>query len=152
MCVVLYFTASRQASNDVSFSAYADEDGQFPQAGDVIRYPNVVTNNGGHYDPTESVFTCPVDGTYYFIYSLYAHDIRDGERAYANIYRDTADFSQVYCRNEGSDVAYLVCVNSVVITCNVGQRVSIAVPSAGSQVYGAAKRSTFSGFLIHLNT
>ena len=81
MCYV--FTASQHIASAVSFSVYADSGYQYPVVGEAIRFPLVMTNNGGHYDTSDSVFTCPLNGTYYFTFSLYTEGLSDYERTSA---------------------------------------------------------------------
>ncbi|XP_069122546.1 complement C1q tumor necrosis factor-related protein 3-like [Argopecten irradians] len=38
----------------------------------AIHFENVVTNNGGHYSQNTGVFTCPIEGTYVFSWTIYA--------------------------------------------------------------------------------
>ena len=54
----------------VGFSAYATMT-QYPESGDVIALPGVVTNAGGAYNPDTSTFTCPTSAYYYIYFSLY---------------------------------------------------------------------------------
>jgi hypothetical protein len=37
---------------------------------EVLRFDDVVTNLGNHYDPTTGKFTCQVSGIYYFTYHV----------------------------------------------------------------------------------
>ena len=54
----------------VGFSAYVTST-KFPESGDVIALPGVVTNAGGAYNPDTSTFTCPTTAYYYIYFSLY---------------------------------------------------------------------------------
>lgn len=40
-------------------------------AGNVTPYPNIIYNSGGHYSTTNSRFTAPVSGLYYFNFSTW---------------------------------------------------------------------------------
>ena len=85
-------------------------------AGETIRLTGVMTNIGGHYDPSKSVFTCPFTGTYYFNFCLYAYLMNNGAITSAYIQLDGERLSQAYCRKDGSDTMFAACCNSVVIT------------------------------------
>ena len=147
MCYV--FTAAQQIASAVSFSVYAENAYQFPNAGDIISFPLVMTNNGGHYDTSESVFTCPLNGTYYFTFSLYTGLLKNGEHTTAYIQKDGEELSEASSLNNEPDDIYTQCGNSVVIHCHLGQRVYVTTIYSDTHLYGIYKRSTFSGFLIH---
>ena len=143
------FTASHQRASDVGFSVYAEHGYQYPDPGETISFPLVMTNNGGHYDPSESVFTCPLSGTYYFTITLYTDSLSDGDSTIANIQKDGEELSEASCFYYGSPLLYTQCGNSAVVHCHLGQRVFVTTKYSGTQLYGLYKRCTFSGFLIH---
>ena len=143
------FTVSHQTASAVGFSVYADGDYHYPDEGEIIRFPLVFTNNGGHYNTSDSVFTCPINGTYYFIFNLNSGQLSNGERTSAYIQRDGDKLAEGNCRHYGPDNLSLLCGNSVVIHCHLGQRVFIATAYPDTQFRHYAKRSVFSGFLIH---
>ena len=128
---------------------YTVADYQFPNVGEPISFPYVFTNKGDYYDPSESTFTCPLDGTYYFTFSLYSLYLDDGEFTMGAIQRDEEELSEAHCQNYGTESHSTQCGNSVVIQCNEGQRVFVTATHTDSQLHGYRKRSTFSGFLIH---
>ena len=143
------FTASHHIGSAVSFSAFTDQGWQYPDEGEIIKFPLVMTNNGGHYSTSDSVFTCPLNGTYYFTFSLYARYLSAGKRTAAYIKKDGEWLSEAYCINYGPDYIYIQCGNSVVVHCYLGQHVFVPTSFPDTQLYGYNKRSTFSGFLIH---
>ena len=145
--VCYVFTVSHQVASAVSFSVYGSSSYQFPDAGEIIKFPLVLTNNGGHYNTSESVFTCPLNGTYYFTFSLYTADLSDGKVTSAYIQKDGEEISETYCSNYGPDYLYTQCGNSAVVNCHLGQRVFVTTAYFDTQLYGS--RSTFSGFVIH---
>ena len=134
----------------MSFSAYFSGDFQYPGFWETIQFPYVFTNNGGHYNTTDSIFTCPIYGTYFFIFSLNTGvtDIREGVNA--RIMVGSVEKSAVSCYNDGLDSSSNQCGNSAVLHCDQGEQVLISayLPPLG-QLFGANQRSTFSGFLIH---
>ena len=136
-------------ASDVSFSAYYNGTYQYPYPEEIIHFPYVFTNNGGHYDTTESVFTCPIYGTYFFIFNLYTGDIFDDKGTNARIMVGWVEHSVVWCLNRGPDTIWAQCGNSAIVQCDQGDRVYVSALSANSQVVGYNQRSTFSGFLLH---
>ena len=149
LALVCYlFIASHHAASDVGFAAMAENDYQYPEMGGIISFPNVITNNGGNYNPTDSVFTCPLDGTYYFAFSVYTGRLVDPAMTGVHIQRDDLRLSEGYCSNPGADPIWIQCGTSAVLNCNMGQRVFVSTAYTQTQVYSSL-RSTFSGFLIH---
>ena len=145
------FSASLQITSDVGFSAYAASGYHYLESDEIISFPLVMTNNGEDYNPSDSVFTCPQDGIYYFTFSLYTSGLNDGEHTAAYIQRDAERLSEAYCKYYGPEEVRVQCDTSVVTNCYLGQQVSVRAIFAGTQLYGSNKSSTFSGFLIHYN-
>jgi len=59
-----------------------------PQEGyEVLRFDDVVTNLGNHYDPTTGKFTCQVSGIYYFTYHVLMRG-GDGKSMWADLCRN----------------------------------------------------------------
>ena len=117
--------------------------------GETVSFPVVITNIGGYYDPSESVFTCPLYGTYYFTFNLYSGLATGGYRTSAVIMRDQEAITEAYCQFTNiNDVNLYQCGNSAVIQCSQGQQVYISVLLTGVQ-YEESSSSTFSGFLLH---
>ena len=141
-------TALHQATADASFSAYAYEGYQYPSAGEAILFPLVMTNTGGHYDSTASVYRCPVNGTYMFTFSLYSTNLYGLGITSGVIQIGETRLSEAYCSNYGNDIIRVQCGNTAVVGCRQGEEVSITAPVSASHLYGLDKRSTFSGFLI----
>ena len=128
---------------------YAQYDWQYPDEGDIIKFRLVMTNNGGHYNTSESVFTCPINGTYYFFFNLYTGHLSNGESTSGLLKMDEGQLTEAYCDYEGSGHLRKQCGNSVVTHCNQGQHVYVSTAYSNTQLYGGAKRSTFSGFVIN---
>ena len=132
----------------MGFSVYAELGYHYYDENEIINFPLVMTNNGGHFNTNDSTFTCPQDGMYYFTFSLYTSGMNDIEHTDAYIEMDGERLSEGYCRNNGPEEVRAQCGNSVVTNCYVGQSVSVIAMLDGTQLYGSNKSSTFSGFLI----
>ena len=132
----------------VGFSVYSPGGWQYPDVGEIIRVPLVMTNIGGHFDTFKNVFTCPVRGLHYFTISLYSSGLSNSEHTPAYIRRGGNRFSEVYCKHFGPDSLITQCGNSAVIPCDKGERVYVTAAYSDTQLYGSNKRNTFSGFLI----
>ena len=53
-----------------SFSAWAS--GGYTIRSGIVKFNEVLSNPGGHYNSTTYKFTCPVDGMYYFTFTLFS--------------------------------------------------------------------------------
>ena len=72
-----YIVAARGSS--VAFTATSSTDGA--HSGKVI-FNTVVTNEGGAYDGSTGIFTCPSSGVYVFIWTIMTHY---GKQCYADL-------------------------------------------------------------------
>ena len=64
--------AEASSSALISFSALMVS-GQFVPGGDnIIPFGYTMTNPGDHYNETTYKFTCPVEGLYFFTFTLYS--------------------------------------------------------------------------------
>ena len=88
-------------ASDVSFSAFYNGTYQEPYPEEIIHFPYVFTNNGGHYDTTESIFTCPIYGTYFFVFSLNTGQMYNLRSTSARIMVGGVEHSVAVCINEG---------------------------------------------------
>ena len=134
----------------MGFYAYADDGYQYPEFRDVISFPNALINFGGHYDPVESMFTCPVSGIYFFTFSLYTGRLTEGNRTSAYITMNGQLLSHALCQNDSPNTPiYTQCSSSVVIYARQGQLVYLITYDTWSQISGYDQTSIFSGFLIY---
>ena len=110
---------------------------------EVIYFTGVHTNLGGHYD-NNSTFTCPVNGTYFFTFSVMSGG---SDVIAAALEIDNARLATAYADDVGSHYSHAT--NSALIRCNDGQNVFVKCIVNGS-LYSTTsnKHSTFSGFLL----
>ena len=96
------------------------------------------------------MFTCPLDGTYYFAFSVHTGLLIDPFQTTAiHIQRDELRISEAVCSTLGGNYYIrMQCGTSVVLNCNMGQRVFVSTVYDNSALYGDLQ-TTFSGFLIH---
>ena len=95
------------------------------------------------------MFTCPVDGTYYFAFSVLAGPTFDSFMTGLHIQRDELRISEGYCSNNGATAIWIQCGTSAVFNCNLGQRVFVSTIYNDTCQVSGSLRSTFTGFLIH---
>ena len=75
--------------------------------------------------------------------------IDDFSTTMIHIQRDELTINEAFCSNVGAtDHVRMQCGTSVVLNCNIGQRVFVSTAYANTVLFGTLQ-STFSGFLIH---
>ena len=142
------FVASNQQETDVSFSVYATRN-QILDYLEVISFEGVTTNNGGHFNTADSVYTCPLSGTYFFTFSTHAFLSNIGRTA-PRLWKDEEPVSEAHCSVYSSEADFIQCSNSAVVHCEEGQRAFLAANFGDTEVWFATgPASIFSGFLIH---
>lgn len=65
---------------------------------EVLRFDDVVTNLGNHYDPTTGKFTCQVSGIYYFTYHVLMRG-GDGTSMWADLCKNGQVNTQLFVKN-----------------------------------------------------
>uniref|UniRef100_A0A8C9DV37 Complement C1q like 3 n=1 Tax=Prolemur simus TaxID=1328070 RepID=A0A8C9DV37_PROSS len=93
---------------------------------EVLKFDDVVTNLGNHYDPTTGKFTCSIPGIYFFTYHVRASAIA-----------------------QDADQNYDYASNSVVLHLEPGDEVYIKLDGGKAHGGNNNKYSTFSGFIIY---
>ena len=72
---------------------------------EVLRFDDVVTNLGNHYDPTTGKFTCQVSGIYYFTYHVLMRG-GDGTSMWADLCKNgqvwLTRLEYLHCGNSGT--------------------------------------------------
>ena len=72
---------------------------------EVLRFDDVVTNLGNHYDPTTGKFTCHVSGIYYFTYHVLMRG-GDGTSMWADLCKNgqvrCTRCVRLYCKDSGT--------------------------------------------------
>ena len=105
-----------------------------------------MANVGGHFD-NETTFTCPVDGLYFFTYTIQSYDahirilLRIDGVTVVGVYHDEYDSSDA---TQAS--------NSALVTCLSGQQVYLYnYGNFGIIASDSYRLTTFSGFLVSEN-
>ena len=130
----------------MAFTAYADTYRYYSSSGDRVEFDGVKTNIGGHFD-NSTTFTCPVDGLYYFYFSIMEDSSGD---IIGGLEMDNRNIVSVWAETYG-DTGYPHSSNSAVVRCTAGQRVYLMCDSSGDVYSNFKKYSTFSGFLFSAN-
>uniref|UniRef100_A0A8C2A1M0 Elastin microfibril interfacer 2b n=1 Tax=Cyprinus carpio TaxID=7962 RepID=A0A8C2A1M0_CYPCA len=149
-CVCIYAGAGRMM-NDVSFSAGLTLV-PFPGEIGIIRFNNVLLNDGGHYDPQTGVFTVPLDGRYLLSAVLTA---QAGERVEAFLSVANRNIQKLStAATGGRDTQDCVCGGTVSVSLALhlkrGQRTGLVLTSGRLAISASSEiLSSFSGVLLY---
>ena len=129
----------------VGFSVYANGNTEYGYE-EIVMFTGVINNFGNHFDVQSASFNCPAHGVYMFglnIKNYYTDNacldiMRDNEQ----LVEAWADYitSETYHYGQGSAL--------IVAECSPGQLVWVKA-TCNSYVHGSARRSHFTGYLLH---
>ncbi|CAM2105357.1 unnamed protein product [Caretta caretta] len=113
---------------------------------EVLRFDDVVTNLGNHYDPTTGKFTCSIPGIYFFTYHVLMRG-GDGTSMWADLCKNNQVRASAIAQD--ADQNYDYASNSVVLHLEPGDEVYIKLDGGKAHGGNNNKYSTFSGFIIY---
>ncbi|XP_029362798.1 complement C1q-like protein 2 isoform X2 [Echeneis naucrates] len=113
---------------------------------EVLRFDDVVTNIGNHYDPTTGKFTCQVSGIYYFTYHVLMRG-GDGTSMWADLCKNGQVRASAIAQD--ADQNYDYASNSVVLQLESGDEIYVKLDGGKAHGGNNNKYSTFSGFLLY---
>ncbi|CAL8340424.1 unnamed protein product [Boreogadus saida] len=113
---------------------------------EVLRFDDVVTNLGNHYDPTTGKFTCQVSGIYYFTYHVLMRG-GDGTSMWADLCKNGQVRASAIAQD--ADQNYDYASNSVVLNLDSGDEIYVKLDGGKAHGGNNNKYSTFSGFLLY---
>uniref|UniRef100_A0AAV2JW95 C1q domain-containing protein n=3 Tax=Gobiidae TaxID=8220 RepID=A0AAV2JW95_KNICA len=113
---------------------------------EVLRFDDVVTNLGNHYDATTGKFTCQVSGIYYFTYHVLMRG-GDGTSMWADLCKNGQVRASAIAQD--ADQNYDYASNSVVLHLDSGDEIYIKLDGGKAHGGNNNKYSTFSGFLLY---
>ncbi|XP_061778174.1 EMILIN-2 isoform X2 [Nerophis ophidion] len=121
----------------------------------VLRFNQVLVNDGGHYDPSTGIFTAPINGRYLLTAVLAA---QEGEKLEAVLSVSNRSIHRLHSRGRQVLTAEQCACNSpaslsLVVPMRRGERAGLAV-TAGKLGVSASSDflSSFSGVLLYTNT
>nr|XP_020462148.1 complement C1q-like protein 2 [Monopterus albus] len=113
---------------------------------EVLKFDDVVTNLGNHYDPKTGKFTCQVSGIYYFIYHILMRG-GDGTSMWADLCKNGQVRASAIAQD--ADQNYDYASNSVVLHLDSGDEIYVKLDGGKAHGGNNNKYSTFSGFLLY---
>ena len=139
--------------NQPSFSAYGNTG--ISNGGQLVVFPSIRHNVGGHYSTSTGRFTAPVDGLYQFMFTSIGNDSNDTYRMY--LYLNGSVIGDVHLRLDNKDSGTTeYCTNGMYtysLLLNTNDYVQIYVISDGGTAwYGSGGTNNtywqFHGYLI----
>ncbi|XP_060118144.1 complement C1q-like protein 2 [Heteronotia binoei] len=113
---------------------------------ELLKFDDVVTNLGNHYNPISGKFTCQVRGIYFFTYHILMRG-GDGTSMWADLCRNGQVRASAIAQD--ADQNYDYASNSVVLHLDLGDEVYVKLDGGKAHGGNNNKYSTFSGFLLY---
>ena len=138
------------SSKKAAFSAYLDHDINTGNGtNQVIKFNQVILNEGGFYDPVTGIFTCPWDGVYDLSFFIGLRGTEKSPGAWVKLYVNDKELvmAVVDAHHNYQD---LQAGNRVITRLTTGDIVKVVtVDYSGFHVEGTSHRSTtFSGMFL----
>ncbi|CAK6974673.1 complement C1q-like protein 3 [Scomber scombrus] len=113
---------------------------------EVLKFDDVVTNLGNHYDPSTGKFTCSIPGIYFFVYHVLMRG-GDGTSMWADLCKNNQVRASAIAQD--ADQNYDYASNSVVLHLEPGDEIYIKLDGGKAHGGNNNKYSTFSGFMLY---
>ncbi|XP_077470503.1 complement C1q-like protein 3b [Stigmatopora argus] len=113
---------------------------------EVLKFDDVVTNLGNHYDPATGKFTCSIPGIYYFAYHVLMRG-GDGTSMWADLCKNNQVRASAIAQD--ADQNYDYASNSAVLHLEAGDEIYIKLDGGKAHGGNNNKYSTFSGFMLY---
>uniref|UniRef100_A0A669DV35 C1q domain-containing protein n=1 Tax=Oreochromis niloticus TaxID=8128 RepID=A0A669DV35_ORENI len=113
---------------------------------EILKFDDVVTNLGNHYDPSSGKFTCSIPGIYFFVYHVLMRG-GDGTSMWADLCKNNQVRASAIAQD--ADQNYDYASNSVVLHLEPGDEIYIKLDGGKAHGGNNNKYSTFSGFMLY---
>ncbi|XP_018587844.2 complement C1q-like protein 2 [Scleropages formosus] len=113
---------------------------------EVLKFDDVVTNLGNHYDASTGKFTCQVPGIYFFTYHVLMRG-GDGTSMWADLCKNGQVRASAIAQD--ADQNYDYASNSVVLHLDSGDEIYVKLDGGKAHGGNNNKYSTFSGFILY---
>uniref|UniRef100_A0A3P9MJA1 Complement C1q like 2 n=1 Tax=Oryzias latipes TaxID=8090 RepID=A0A3P9MJA1_ORYLA len=113
---------------------------------EVLKFDDVITNLGNHYDQSTGKFTCHVSGIYFFTYHVLMRG-GDGTSMWADLCKNGQVRASAIAQD--ADQNYDYASNSAVLHLDSGDEVYVKLDGGKAHGGNNNKYSTFSGFILY---
>ncbi|XP_040888538.1 complement C1q-like protein 2 isoform X2 [Toxotes jaculatrix] len=113
---------------------------------EVLKFDDVITNLGNHYDASTGKFTCHVSGIYFFTYHVLMRG-GDGTSMWADLCKNGQVRASAIAQD--ADQNYDYASNSAVLHLDSGDEVYVKLDGGKAHGGNNNKYSTFSGFILY---
>uniref|UniRef100_A0A8P4FYK8 Complement C1q like 2 n=1 Tax=Dicentrarchus labrax TaxID=13489 RepID=A0A8P4FYK8_DICLA len=113
---------------------------------EVLKFDDVITNLGNHYDPSTGKFTCHVSGIYFFTYHVLMRG-GDGTSMWADLCKNGQVRASAIAQD--ADQNYDYASNSAVLHLDSGDEIYVKLDGGKAHGGNNNKYSTFSGFILY---
>ena len=144
ICLMSCMTFFLDVSTKIGFTASVSSTSS-SWTGNTLIFPNVITNVGNGYNPSDGVFTAPRAGVYVFFVNVQSYNT---QAIYVDIVLNGATKVRTMAETSSID-HYDAGPNLAVLSLQTGDRVWIKrYAGSGYYTYSDGPVTTFSGFLI----
>ncbi|CAJ1087059.1 complement C1q-like protein 2 [Xyrichtys novacula] len=113
---------------------------------EVLKFDDVITNLGNHYDASTGKFTCHVSGIYFFTYHVLMRG-GDGTSMWADLCKNGQVRASAIAQD--ADQNYDYASNSAVLHLDSGDEIFVKLDGGKAHGGNNNKYSTFSGFILY---
>uniref|UniRef100_A0A8C2YYG5 Complement C1q like 2 n=1 Tax=Cyclopterus lumpus TaxID=8103 RepID=A0A8C2YYG5_CYCLU len=113
---------------------------------EVLKFDDVITNLGDHYDASTGKFTCHVSGIYFFTYHVLMRG-GDGTSMWADLCKNGQVRASAIAQD--ADQNYDYASNSAVLHLDSGDEIYVKLDGGKAHGGNNNKYSTFSGFILY---
>ncbi|KAL6115386.1 complement C1q-like protein 2 [Pungitius pungitius] len=113
---------------------------------EVLKFDDVITNLGKHYDASTGKFTCHMSGIYFFTYHVLMRG-GDGTSMWADLCKNGQVRASAIAQD--ADQNYDYASNSAVLHLDSGDEVYVKLDGGKAHGGNNNKYSTFSGFILY---
>ncbi|TNN56067.1 Complement C1q-like protein 2 [Liparis tanakae] len=118
---------------------------------EVLKFDDVITNLGDHYDASTGKFTCHVSGIYFFTYHVLMRG-GDGTSMWADLCKNgqvRVEKVRASAIAQDADQNYDYASNSAVLHLDSGDEIYVKLDGGKAHGGNNNKYSTFSGFILY---
>lgn len=113
---------------------------------EVLKFDDVITNLGNHYDASTGKFTCQVSGMYFFTYHVLMRG-GDGTSMWADLCKNGQVRASAIAQD--ADQNYDYASNTALLHLDSGDEVYVKLDGGKAHGGNNNKYSTFSGFILY---